>query len=301
MYLHEDKELFYEIITNAAAMQRKAVAIVEKDYYVTMILKLLTKKSENCVFKGGTSLSKGFGILSRFSEDIDITFTEHIGEARRKKLKYNVMKWISDELSLPIANWEKIESDKDLNTYIFQYEPLNQIDESGLSEGVKVETALASYSFPTEKHMIDNCVRQYLAQDNEEIIEEYGLDLFEMNLQSINRTFIDKVFALCDYYMQGKSKRYSRHIYNISKLKPYIQFDDEFRALVKEVRNHRMTMKICPSADDAIDIPKMVHEFCASDFYKQDYADITSYFLDDKIEYENAVTDLLSVIDSDFF
>lgn len=38
-----------------------------------------------------------------------------------------------------------------------------------------------------------------------------------MNLQSLERTYIDKVFALCDYYLQGKSKRYSRHSINTSK------------------------------------------------------------------------------------
>lgn len=38
------------------------------------------------MFKGGTSLSKAFHVIDRFSEDIDITFTEHLGESRRKKL-----------------------------------------------------------------------------------------------------------------------------------------------------------------------------------------------------------------------
>ncbi|MDD7025872.1 MAG: nucleotidyl transferase AbiEii/AbiGii toxin family protein, partial [Lachnospiraceae bacterium] len=47
---------------------------------------------------GGTSLSKGFHIIDRFSEDIDITFSEHIGESRRKKLKNVVLKGSSEEL-----------------------------------------------------------------------------------------------------------------------------------------------------------------------------------------------------------
>lgn len=56
------------------------------------------------VFKGGTSLSKGFKAINRFSEDIDITFDKHIGEARRKKLKNVVLKGISEELGMPISN-----------------------------------------------------------------------------------------------------------------------------------------------------------------------------------------------------
>ena len=88
MYLHDDKEIFKEIIEQVAAETGRTEIIIEKDYYVTMLLKNLANKLSNVVFKGGTSLSKGYKIINRFSEDIDITFDEHLGEARRKKLKY---------------------------------------------------------------------------------------------------------------------------------------------------------------------------------------------------------------------
>ncbi|MFI3200562.1 MAG: nucleotidyl transferase AbiEii/AbiGii toxin family protein [Eubacteriales bacterium] len=91
MYLHEDKDLFREIIESASDLLCENSAVVEKDYYVTMILKLLSEMLDHVVFKGGTSLSKGYNVINRFSEDVDITFDTHIGEARRKKLKYNVM------------------------------------------------------------------------------------------------------------------------------------------------------------------------------------------------------------------
>ena len=102
MYLHNEIELFAEVINEASEQTGIPSAIVEKDYYVTMILKLLRTKNSDIVFKGGTSLSKCFHLIDRFSEDIDITFTEHIGEARRKKLKYKIMKTISEELALPV-------------------------------------------------------------------------------------------------------------------------------------------------------------------------------------------------------
>lgn len=124
MYLHEDKGLFFDVVNASSEKLNIPMAVIEKDYYVTMILKLLSSKSENCVFKGGTSLSKCFHLLDRFSEDIDITFTEHLGEGRRKTLKYKILRPISEELGLPISNWEKIESDKDYNCYIFAYDPL---------------------------------------------------------------------------------------------------------------------------------------------------------------------------------
>lgn len=104
MYLHRDRETFKDIIEQAADSRGRTPAVVEKDYYVTLILKLLSEQLDQCVFKGGTSLSKGFHVIDRFSEDIDITFNEHIGESRRKKLKNVVLKGISEELGMPVAN-----------------------------------------------------------------------------------------------------------------------------------------------------------------------------------------------------
>lgn len=267
MYLHEDKELFREVLQNTAKETGQSIAVVEKDYYVTMILKLLSEKCSNVVFKGGTSLSKAYHIINRFSEDIDITFTEHVGEAKRKKLKYNIMKSIETELGLSIENWDKIESDKDYNYYVFVYHAMDGYVEESLYPGVKVETALASYSFPTEEMEIDSYVRQYLQKDNQDIAEEYSLNLFKMKVQAMERTYIDKVFALCDYYMTGKSKRYSRHLYDIAKMTPRICFNSDFIKLVKEVRLHRATMTICPSAKENVNISDIIHEFVANEFF----------------------------------
>ena len=122
MYLHDDKEIFKEIIEQVAAETGRTEIIIEKDYYVTMLLKNLANKLSNVVFKGGTSLSKGYKIINRFSEDIDITFDEHLGEARRKKLKNNILKGISDELNMPIINWNEIQRDRDYNEYYLTYE-----------------------------------------------------------------------------------------------------------------------------------------------------------------------------------
>ena len=108
MYLHEDREMFRTIVEQVAEESGKNSIVIEKDYYVTMILRLLSEQLELYVFKGGTSLSKGFHVINRFSEDIDITFNEHIGESRRKKLKHVVLKGISEKLGMPIVNWDEI-------------------------------------------------------------------------------------------------------------------------------------------------------------------------------------------------
>ncbi len=50
-----------------------APALIEKDYYVTLILKCLNQEIPGLLFKGGTSLSKCYKLIDRFSEDIDLT------------------------------------------------------------------------------------------------------------------------------------------------------------------------------------------------------------------------------------
>ncbi len=151
MYLHEDREIFKDVIEASSNYLGVSKETIEKDYYVTMILKRLAHVKElPCVFKGGTSLSKCFQCIDRFSEDVDITFAEHLGEARRKKLKYKVIKPIADELGLVIRNWDKIESDKDYNAYFLIYNPISEYANNIIKPEVKLETALVSYAFPTE-------------------------------------------------------------------------------------------------------------------------------------------------------
>ena len=89
MYLHKERETFREIIEQTANYNGRTPEVVEKDYYVTLILKLLAEQLELCVFKGGTSLSKGFHVIDRFSEDIDIAFKEHMKDI----LEYRTMEY----------------------------------------------------------------------------------------------------------------------------------------------------------------------------------------------------------------
>ncbi|MCI8886034.1 MAG: nucleotidyl transferase AbiEii/AbiGii toxin family protein [Dorea sp.] len=298
MYLHEDREIFKDVIEASSNYLGVSKETIEKDYYVTMILKRLAHVKElPCVFKGGTSLSKCFQCIDRFSEDVDITFAEHLGEARRKKLKYKVIKPIADELGLVIRNWDKIESDKDYNAYFLIYNPISEYANNIIKPEVKLETALVSYAFPTEIKSVGNLAYDYLIIDNADIIQEYDLFPFDMRVQSISRTFIDKVFALCDYYIQGRSKRYSRHLYDLYKLRQILPMDEKLKILISEVREHRSKLKICPSAKPEINIRKTIYEFCDLDFYKQDYVSMTDYFISESISYDDTICNIKEVAD----
>ena len=122
-----------------------------------------------------------------------------------------------------------------------------------------------------------------------------------MQVQSIKRTYIDKVFALCDYYLDGKSKRYSRHLYDIYILSPHVIFDEEFRQLIEEVREHRAKMSNCPSAQPGIDVAELLMKLCQSDFYREDYENITSTFVNEPVKYEDTIVQLRKIASSGFF
>ena len=290
MYLHkENRELFRDAILLTSEGLGVSEDIVEKDYYVTLILKKLSSIEYPIVFKGGTSLSKAFHVIDKFSEDIDITFTEHLGEARRKKLKYKILKPIADELGLVIRNFDSIESDKNLNHYDFYYESVvGDRVINAIPPYVKLETSLMSYSFPTEEKMLGNYILDALGGEEEELIKTYDLETFSMRVQSLNRTLIDKIFAVCDYYLLGKDRRNARHLYDIYKLAGHVEIDEEFLKLVKEVRLHRVKMGngIAPAAPSDVDIPDIVQKIYEEDFYRDDYKETTLKLISDSLEYE---------------
>jgi predicted nucleotidyltransferase component of viral defense system len=292
MYLHkENRELFRDVILLTSQQLEVSEDIVEKDYYVTMILKKLSEIEYPVVFKGGTSLSKAFHVIDRFSEDIDITFAEHLGEARRKKLKYNILKPIADELGMDIRNFNSVESDKNLNHYNFYYESVvGDKVINAIPPYVKLETSLMSYAFPTEEKDLGNYILEAIGKAEQKLIATYDLGVFPMRVQSLNRTLIDKIFAVCDYFMQGKAHRNARHLYDIYKLAQHIAIDGEFLELVEEVRNHRIEMgsDIAPAAPLNVNILEMIRRICDEDFYKNDYKETTVKLISDSLTYEKA-------------
>jgi predicted nucleotidyltransferase component of viral defense system len=64
MRLHADKELFEQVLTLTANSMKIDAAIVEKDYFVTMLLQEIVRRQPTIIFKGGTSLSKCYKLIN---------------------------------------------------------------------------------------------------------------------------------------------------------------------------------------------------------------------------------------------
>ncbi len=301
MLLHKDRELFAAVIKAASNELGMPVPIIEKDYYVTMILRQLALNTAGCVFKGGTSLSKCHHAIDRFSEDIDITFANKLTQGERKNLKNEVIYNISKYLDIPIIDWENTRSRRDYNCYTFKYEPIEGAFPDSIITGVKMEVVLGSVAFPTVEMDVDNYVYQVLKKENEDIIEKYDLNPFRMEIQSIERTFIDKVFALCDYYLQNNINKHSRHIYDLYMLFPKIVFDETFKQLISSVRYERSKMPICPSAQPETNINIVLREFIEKGSYRNDYEVITTYFQKNKVEYDEAIKVIGAICDLNIF
>lgn len=79
------KAQWKEIIETVAAEEHRTAQMVEKDTIQSMVLLKLSKSEVPFVFKGGTSLSKAYGLIDRFSEDIDLSMNRKPTESEKKR------------------------------------------------------------------------------------------------------------------------------------------------------------------------------------------------------------------------
>lgn len=300
MVLHKDKKSFDIAIRAASRHFNVSPAIIEKDYYVTLVLRELAKQVPDLLFKGGTSLSKCYKIIDRFSEDIDITLdSEHQSQGKRKNLKYTIVE-ICSNLGLNLLNENETRSRRDYNCYKIDYCARHSL--SGLNPQLLVETVFIVKAFPDEIKQASSMIYDYLKDvGNDEAIAQYELEPFDIRVQTLDRTLVDKVFAVCDYMLDNKTERQSRHIYDLSRLLTLVKLDDNLKALIKEVREDRKLGTKCYSAQDGVSVPNLLRQMIDTEFFKKDYEDSTEKLLSKPVTYEEAIKAIEMIIASDVF
>lgn len=299
-FLHNDKETFSQainLVTNKNAIRPD---IFEKDYYVTMILRLLSERLPFIVFKGGTSLSKCHKAIKRFSEDIDITIDTTISQGQKKKVK-EAIEEVSAMLGLSIPNIDKTRSRRDYNRYEIEYNPIDELDDVAVLPAVILETSYTAISFPVSELPVHNYIGDMMVEEAPDYIEKYALSPFTMKVQDISRTLADKVFAICDYYLQNKTEKHSRHLYDIYKLLPHVPQNDSFKKLVKEVRQVRALSPVCPSAKQDVDVVDLLKRIVSENVYKSDYENITENLLEEELNYETVIPALKQIAENGMF
>lgn len=297
MNLHKNKEEFLrvvDIVYDSTGVQRD---IIEKDYYVTLILKEFFNVEEGLVFKGGTSLSKAYHLIDRFSEDIDLNFINHaaLNRNKRKEIKYK-LKDVVDKCGLKIINFDETKSNRDFNRYEIEYIKSYPTSIS-LKPNVILEMAYQEESYPCERKNVNSIIGEYLTNIKAfDVIKKYEMDSFEITVQSYLRTFIDKLFAICDYYLCNMPNNHSRHLYDVYKIYPLITFDKDFKSLFLQVKEERSQRKICLSALSERNLSDLLNDCVQLNIYKDDYNNRTASLIMDDIVYEETLDCLKEII-----
>ena len=259
----------------------------------------MTSYQPDMVFKGGTSLSKCYKLIQRFSEDIDLNVEDRPSEGQRKALKRNILA-VVDDLGLSLSNAEEIRSRRDYNRYVINYPALQGA--TYLKQQLIVETVVSMRAFPNHPMDASSFIYDFLKDTGrEDIIREYNLQPFSINVQAAERTLLDKLFALADYYLNGTITEHSRHIYDIYKLSMIVTIDDTLRHLAREVILERRPHKTCLSAQEGVDMNDLLRQIIDSEAYRSDYDQITSALLFEDVPYSAAITALQQIIDSHAF
>jgi hypothetical protein len=238
-WLTLSKERRIEILNQATEMTGLPAIAIEKDWWVTLCLNasFSLPYSEHIVFKGGTSLSKGWDLIERFSEDIDLAierkffgFEGDISKSQIRKLRKQSCEFISTEflegLTQTLKDWGAIaecelfaqpvtNSDKDPQVIEIHY--VSVVDTSEyLPQRVLIEVSSRSLMEPTEKREINSILSINFPKLS------FASESFVIPTVLPQRTFLEKIFLLHEEFSQEAEKiridRLSRHLYDLVRL-----------------------------------------------------------------------------------
>jgi hypothetical protein len=269
-WLKLTKEQRKTTIEQAATKAGLPAKAVEKDWWVTLTLKALFTGAyrEFIIFKGGTSLSKCWNLIERFSEDIDIALDskafgieysedpdkKYISDLKRKgcvftsnELKKDIenqfVKWgIPDALRIEAAEIKAGVPDTDPQTLFVTYESLFDPNPY-LADQVKIEVSVRSLKEPKAVVQIQSVLATEFPGNT------YPEEPFEVTVVEAHRTFLEKAFLLHEEFLRpDKSKirieRMSRHLYDLERMmdldsgKKALADDDLYYSVINHRKNY---------------------------------------------------------------
>ncbi|HEU4961224.1 MAG TPA: nucleotidyl transferase AbiEii/AbiGii toxin family protein [Sphingomonas sp.] len=228
-----------EALGYAAAATGRPPHLLEKDVMVVWALAVLGASAydEHLVFKGGTSLSKAYGAIARFSEDIDLTYdiraiasdliatgkeglpaSNNQQRAWTKQIRDRLQRWVETDV-VPIFN-RAIAADKlkaktevrDNATLVIEYAAV--AEGTGYVEPrVRLEFGARSTGEPAE--------RREIVCDAAESLPELNFPTARPRVMLAERTFWEKATAIHVFCKQGRfrgGERFARHWYDLVRL-----------------------------------------------------------------------------------
>jgi predicted nucleotidyltransferase component of viral defense system len=229
--LRDQKDDLLALVARASQSNGIPSAFVEKDFWVTEILRSVaaaaTAEKAIAVFKGGTSLSKGYHLIERFSEDVDILLVPPAGtgaSARHRVLK-RIETAVAIHLGLSEKDIEIVQSTTGVKRDVrYPYSP--GFDLGVLSEGVLLEMGVRGGPQPRETMAIDSYVAQFAKRELGLPIDEFEeFEPAHIEVLASERTLVEKLSLLHDHASRfpdevatAAMQRSGRHYYDVYRL-----------------------------------------------------------------------------------
>lgn len=201
MTLHQNIILFTRLINFASNSLNIRPEFIEKDYWITRSLQRMAQNpnAAKVVFKGGTSLSKAYHLTNRFSEDIDIavidadSFSGNQLKMLIKRLAKDMSTYLEEKVMQGITS-----KGSQFYKAIYLYPNLVGLTSSTVKSGqLLIEINTYANPYPYIKQKITSFMTDYLVIINRmDLIEEYHLSPFEINVLDKRRTMIEKLVSL---------------------------------------------------------------------------------------------------------
>lgn len=233
---------FADLLRATAQGRTLPAAIIEKDYYLTRALRTLAENhSGEFVLKGGTSLSKGWQLLHRFSEDIDLLLRGD--RIATKGAKHNRLKSCAKTIDRDggFKSAKVVNSETGVHRAVeFAYIGVAN-DLPGLGQTVLLEAGYRGNASGSVKRNVHSMLTDFAVSRG---CADLAADLtpFEIEVQSLSRTFVEKLFAAHAAYMKDfAANGKARHYYDLHELcqceavKSFLN-TESYRTCVAEVR-----------------------------------------------------------------
>jgi predicted nucleotidyltransferase component of viral defense system len=220
--LHTEKDDLKNAILITSKSTSIAPDFIEKDYWISLILKRLSKSKyvDSVVFKGGTSLSKGHKLIHRFSEDVDIAviIKPETSGNQTKTLIRTVEKEIANDLTEIDVKGITSKGSR-FRKSVYEY-PILQKQNILISNSIIVEINLFANPFPFHKLSIQSMIGEYFqSQNRDDLIKQFGLQAFEVNVLDKEQTLIEKLVSLVRFSFDQNPvdsiKAKIRHFYDL--------------------------------------------------------------------------------------
>ena len=223
MQLHQNKDAFEALLLDISRRTAIRSDIVEKDYYLTLLLWELSQRQESlpAYFKGGTALYKAIGRMKRFSEDIDLTV--EIQDCTRSQGKKRLETAANAYKGLRRTSEKERESNhRGSITSVYEYDPITLFDHEDALQRfgyVKVEATSFTVSEPTEPLEISPLLYSEATEEQREILERsFRVRPFTIQAIKMERIFADKILAAEFYYQRRMLFDTAKHLYDLATM-----------------------------------------------------------------------------------